>query len=831
MSRFTRRGPTALSSLKGFTLIELLVVIAIIAILAAILFPVFSSAREKARQTACLNNQKQIAAAILMYCQDSGEVLPAWATVWSDIKVGGMPGAERLALLANQGSVKVDPSAPALANGYVYNSYLCNLSTGKGLSMGDPKLKWPAGVRPTGSVQPLDPTNQFLTADGQHTYADSKPANVAFYQTDLDFKRHKGKLISSYLDGHVDGIKTEGAAKWKLPMPDYRASVAAGAVVPLAAVQVPATAWPTAYTWRVYFKNSTAATSPGVTIDKYPDTVPTLTYGTPDPTTTACKQFTVTFPQCGWYLFVPQGAPADIGNIAVPVAIASITIGGMPATVYPTQPVAGLYLTITGSTVLGGPIVSITADPLFSALKAACVWKIDGVTTAFTAGAGTWSYNGWSTAQNGKALVANILGTDSTAITINCGAGTPAISDMAGGSGTYTGASIPPSLALPSTATGGTTVTIKLSGTDGRTVTPSSDGTGYSFSTPSFDGATNICTTTYTTPATLPSTMNLSFAVTGVGTAVTATITVALSSTMIAWESFTTPNGSATPYVSGSSVFGKKATGAGLSGNTWAEWNTSNRGDTRSYVAGSYGGITGNLGLVSSGPYADNTSGGGWQYRNLTSQCNISSGVYIPITDPKATGIGAYGSYWMSFRYEWLKLSTLITSPKTAAAMPRIEFYGFKMGTSNNYYGVCITHKSNLDSDTFLQLQAGPTPRSATGYFDDDGLTNVGTASPAGSFAKNTNIWVVMKVTQGATNTAMDAWWGTDAMPPDPTSSLNHISGTSATVIGTGEKTNQFLQWVMGCTGSDGPGIHTNNSDDVFWDELRIADDKSLMGS
>ena len=53
----------------GFTLIELLVVIAIIAILAAILFPVFAQAREKARTTACLSNQKQIANAVLMYAQ------------------------------------------------------------------------------------------------------------------------------------------------------------------------------------------------------------------------------------------------------------------------------------------------------------------------------------------------------------------------------------------------------------------------------------------------------------------------------------------------------------------------------------------------------------------------------------------------------------------------------------------------------------------------------------------------------------------------------------------------------------------------------------------
>jgi prepilin-type N-terminal cleavage/methylation domain-containing protein/prepilin-type processing-associated H-X9-DG protein len=61
---------------RGFTLIELLVVIAIIAILAAILFPVFAKAREKARQTSCLSNEKQLMLGFLMYAQDYDEVLP-----------------------------------------------------------------------------------------------------------------------------------------------------------------------------------------------------------------------------------------------------------------------------------------------------------------------------------------------------------------------------------------------------------------------------------------------------------------------------------------------------------------------------------------------------------------------------------------------------------------------------------------------------------------------------------------------------------------------------------------------------------------------------------
>src|SRR5919198_238945 len=77
----------------GFTLIELLVVIAIIAILAAILFPVFAQAREKARSSACLSNLKQVGMATRMYTQDYDDVLvpnylynsPSTWEWWSDL--------------------------------------------------------------------------------------------------------------------------------------------------------------------------------------------------------------------------------------------------------------------------------------------------------------------------------------------------------------------------------------------------------------------------------------------------------------------------------------------------------------------------------------------------------------------------------------------------------------------------------------------------------------------------------------------------------------------------------------------------------------------------
>jgi len=71
----------------GFTLIELLVVIAIIAILAAILFPVFAKVREKARQTSCLSNEKQLGLGFMQYVQDYDEMFPL-ASTWNNENQG-----------------------------------------------------------------------------------------------------------------------------------------------------------------------------------------------------------------------------------------------------------------------------------------------------------------------------------------------------------------------------------------------------------------------------------------------------------------------------------------------------------------------------------------------------------------------------------------------------------------------------------------------------------------------------------------------------------------------------------------------------------------------
>jgi prepilin-type N-terminal cleavage/methylation domain-containing protein/prepilin-type processing-associated H-X9-DG protein len=81
------------TSRRAFTLIELLVVIAIIAILAAILFPVFAQAREKARAISCISNGKQMGTGVLMYAQDYDETIIPWLTI---TEFSGETHAQRL---------------------------------------------------------------------------------------------------------------------------------------------------------------------------------------------------------------------------------------------------------------------------------------------------------------------------------------------------------------------------------------------------------------------------------------------------------------------------------------------------------------------------------------------------------------------------------------------------------------------------------------------------------------------------------------------------------------------------------------------------------------
>lgn len=114
-----KKGQNAL----GFTLIELLVVIAIIAILAAILFPVFAQARETAKRTQCLSNLKQIAQAAIMYCNDNDDGFPIGALsdyhTSADIK-------ERLRPYTKTDKMWICPSDPVGSAASYKNSYWWN---------------------------------------------------------------------------------------------------------------------------------------------------------------------------------------------------------------------------------------------------------------------------------------------------------------------------------------------------------------------------------------------------------------------------------------------------------------------------------------------------------------------------------------------------------------------------------------------------------------------------------------------------------------------------------------------------------------------------------
>ncbi len=108
---------------RGFTLIELLVVIAIIAILAAILFPVFARAREKAREASCLSNSKQIGLAWAMYVQDYNENVPPYAIRYLDPAGWGPRWYQLIEPYVKNQALFVCPSEATSTMGYAYNGY------------------------------------------------------------------------------------------------------------------------------------------------------------------------------------------------------------------------------------------------------------------------------------------------------------------------------------------------------------------------------------------------------------------------------------------------------------------------------------------------------------------------------------------------------------------------------------------------------------------------------------------------------------------------------------------------------------------------------------
>ncbi|HEY3267253.1 MAG TPA: DUF1559 domain-containing protein [Armatimonadota bacterium] len=209
---------------KGFTLIELLVVIAIIAILAAILFPVFAKARQRAQQTTCTNNLRQIGLALANYATDNDGIMPP--TWWGDPPPNSPLGWETNVLRYTTTRDIFRCPTTKYAHSYTRNEWA---GEAKEDSKGDPTRIIHVSELPI-YVKSLAGWNHDLTIstdcdrsnDGQYVYGDSEDTTIrnvsltsgagASYWSRFPGP-HGGRTTIVFLDGHVGAFGAWDSSK------------------------------------------------------------------------------------------------------------------------------------------------------------------------------------------------------------------------------------------------------------------------------------------------------------------------------------------------------------------------------------------------------------------------------------------------------------------------------------------------------------------------------------------------------------------------------------------------------------------------------------------
>ncbi|RYG72101.1 DUF1559 domain-containing protein [bacterium] len=214
---------------RAFTLIELLVVIAIIAILAAILFPVFGRARENARRSSCQSNLKQIGLGIIQYTQDYDEKMPIDSYGWNGTyNVGDW--MHTIQPYSKSYQILRCPSDTHLVNGHAVDpgplNYDSSYAISKvGVSDGNRAFGPPVSAAgdPVSSAEILNPATCVLMTDGNDTrnlrpYAYFPPSatngisNITTTEPrtmDAIAERHLGTTNVLWCDGHVKAMKLD----------------------------------------------------------------------------------------------------------------------------------------------------------------------------------------------------------------------------------------------------------------------------------------------------------------------------------------------------------------------------------------------------------------------------------------------------------------------------------------------------------------------------------------------------------------------------------------------------------------------------------------------